>query len=130
VSQRSILIRGQEQVRRLLRAHGARAIKALESGLSAEAEEIMTKAKEITPFDTGNLRESGWVDHPRTTGHRVIVELGFGNASTAYAIHVHERMDLQHKGQTQAKFLETPAWEAADGLAERMAEHVRKEMGL
>lgn len=92
--------------------------------LVSEAELLMTKAKMLTPVDTGALRASGHVQAPVVEGGKVSVTLGFGGAAEAYAVPVHERMDVHHP-VGQAKFLETPVreWES-DGvkrLADRLA---------
>lgn len=82
--------------------------------LLVEGEVIMTDAKMRTPVDTGTLRASGMttlVDKGSTPK----VELSFGGAAGAYAIYVHERLDVYHP-VGEAKFLENAvnAW-AQDG---------------
>lgn len=88
-------------------------LKALEhaSGLAKialvrMAEKTMTKAKELTPVDTGALRASGHVQRPEEVGYEIRVRLGFGGAAAPYAIIVHERTDVHHP-VGQAKFLES-----------------------
>lgn len=92
--------------------------------LLTEAELLMTKAKMLTPVDTGALRASGHVQAPVVENGKVTVTLGFGGAAEAYAVPVHERMDVHHP-VGQAKFLEQPVreWET-DGVkrfADRLA---------
>jgi hypothetical protein len=79
-------------------------------------EEIMARAKAITPVDTGVMRASGFVELPKIAGDEVTVRMGFGGASSEYVIVQHEDLSLHHE-VGQAKFLEQPVLEAAPTLA-------------
>jgi hypothetical protein len=102
-------------------------VKALEKfrgPLKLEAELIMTKAKRITPVDTGTLRSSGHVQSPKQTLDRLSITLGFGGAASAYALVQHERTDYKHRGKQQAKFLEQPVKEEELRLARRLVRNL------
>src|SRR6266550_1314015 len=95
---------------------------AFAAELYASAEEVMTRAKELTPVDTGNLRASGHVQQPKVEAGIVTLELGFGGPAGAgnvgdsnsqevgYALYVHEDLNVNHP-VGQAKYLETPLME-------------------
>src|SRR3990167_2541856 len=70
------------------------------------AEAVMTKAKLLTPVDTGALRSSGHVQD-QSSASVVRIVLGFGGPSAGYAVYVHENLHAHHP-VGQAKFLETP----------------------
>lgn len=68
------------------------------SGLRQIGEEVMTDVKAArpgrgVPVDTGALRASGEVEGPRAD--RTVL-LGFGDASSGYALIQHERLDFVH----------------------------------
>lgn len=87
-----------------------------------EAELIMTKAKDITPHDSGTLENSGTVDKPkRHYGGEVTVLMWFGNSAIDYAVEQHENLQFHHDPGRQAKYLEQPVREAQPGFAERVA---------
>lgn len=117
-----------EEFRRLLEAHGARAVLAGGAALYREAEKIMAASKQIVPVDTGNLRNTGHVAPPDFLQSSVSVEMGYGGPAAPYAIYVHERLDLRHKAGQYAKFLEFPALQAVSGMEERLAAEIRAEL--
>lgn len=98
---------------------------AVAAALYQEAETIMAAAKEITPLDTGALRNSGHVQLPVITPQQVTVRMGFGGAAASYAIYVHENLTARHP-VGQAKYLEVPVNRARKGLAKRIAERAHK----
>jgi len=72
------------------------------AGLWEAALKIKADALPLTPIDIGNLRQSAYVemlDGPSGP----VAEIGY---TAAYAVYVHERLELAHKSPTQAKFLE------------------------
>lgn len=127
--------------------YGKEATRSIGMSFRAEAEAIMTTAKEkFVPVVTGNLRASGKVQSTRVTATTVEQVLGFGGAAAAYAFRVHENQRSGHTGGRgpqhvnkrgtgynlgrkyragsystvgQWKYLEQPAVEAAPGIAER-----------
>ena len=66
---------------------------------------IMKKAIEYTPYKTGRLRDSIYME-PLEQG----IKIGY---KADYAIYVHEIGFYQHKAPTQYKFLEEAAYEVA-----------------
>lgn len=72
------------------------------------AEAVMAESKMIVPVDTGTLRREGKVMQPQQSLGGVEVELGYGGAATAYAMEVHENLQMRHKEGKFPKYLETP----------------------
>ena len=97
------------------------------------AEEVMTRAKELCPVDTGALKSTGNVSQPVVKGTEVNVKLSFGGVSgvsangkyVGYAVHVHENRHARHR-TGQWKYLETPLLEAMPRVAARVAEELEK----
>lgn len=118
-----------EPLREALAALGAAAAPAAARALYQEAERIMTASKEIVPVLTGALRASGVVLLPEVSATNVSVELGYGGPAAPYAVYVHENVMARHKEGQQAKFLERPMLEAAEGMEGRLADALRAEMG-
>jgi len=92
--------------------------------LVQEAESIMTASKHIVPVDQGVLRASGYVAPPEIHGNDVSVEIGYGGAASDYALVQHERLDFNHPGGGEAKYLEKPFMAAERGMDQRMANAV------
>ena len=118
-----IRIEGLDKLQTKLKAAGKTAAKDLAGPLKLEAELIMTKSKQLAPVDLGTLRASGVVHSPDIGAKKVVVELGYGGAASAYALVQHERTDFSHT-VGQAKFLEQPVKEAKKGFGNRVAQHV------
>ena len=118
---------GIKEMQRALEQLGPKANFALRRSLTTEAEKIMAKAKRLTPVDTGTLRATGHVQPPVVEPEQIEITLGFGGPAARYAIFVHERTELRHT-VGQAKFLEQPVNEAAEGLANRLARELRREL--
>src|SRR5512138_2860168 len=109
-------------------------------GLYGWSEQVMTRAKELCPVDTGTLRSSGHVSNPKTSNGVMEVTLGFGGpagsgnqagesngADCGYAEYVHENLAAHHT-VGQAKFLETPVMEATAQLSEQIQQEVDSEL--
>lgn len=105
---------------------------AMSRGMYEFAEQVMTRAKELCPVDTGALKSTGHVQQPEVRGTEIRVTLGFGgvagkgfvkstkgsswvtgrgSAKVGYATYVHEDLKARHVNG-QAKFLESPLLEA------------------
>ena len=114
---------------RALRLLGEKAPDAMGKALYQEANDIIREAKVLTPFDTGVLHGSAFVDLPKTNGGEVSVTLGYGQAASAYAEVQHEELSYYHKPPTQAKFLEQPFNEAVgNGMEQRIAYKLQQEL--
>lgn len=88
----------------------------------------MELAKDLTPVDTGALKNSGIVDLPVISGSDVAVKIGFGGAASDYAEVQHEELSYYHKPPTQAKYLEQPLQEAAEDMGFRLAKELWDEL--
>ena len=125
-------VKGDVQLREALNLLGKNATPSLGMALYVKGEQIMAKAKELTPVDTGNLRASGHVTLPRIGPHKAEVELGFGGSAGAtvggkyvgYALYVHENLSAKHK-VGQAKFLEAPFVDATSDLEAWLARYLK-----
>lgn len=118
----SFELKGTKELSARLKRLGPEAVQAAAASLYQSAEAVMTKSKEICPVQTGALRASGQVGMPEVTGNNVLVELGYGNASVDYAVHVHENLQAFHKPPTQAKFLEQPLKESLKDIEDKLKE--------
>lgn len=116
-----VTFRGLEAMEARLTTLGERFGPAAGAALRAEAEIEMTEAKRRTPVRTGVLRNSGTVTGPDAEG---TVVMSFGGAAEAYAIEIHENLEMFHPRGGQAKFLESVVLESAPYLAQRVAERL------
>lgn len=88
-----------------------------------EMERTLTKAKQLVPVDTGNLKNSGFLHmEPRRDG--VGIEIGF---RADYSLKVHEDLAAFHENG-QAKYLEEAMTEKLDGWDERVADSVLTQL--
>ena len=80
------------------------------------------KARDIyTPIDSGDLRDSGFLEAGRSSAGP-FVAIGFGRGgSPHYAALVHERTDFFHKPPTRSKFLQVALEEDAAEIQSRIA---------
>lgn len=124
----AIDIKGRAEMERAIRVLGENGLKAMASALWSEGTRIMEQAKDLTPVDTGVLKNSGIVDLPMISGSDVFVKMGFGGAATAYAETQHEELSYYHKPPTQAKYLEQPLREAAEDMGFRLAKELWDEL--
>ena len=122
-----ITLTGKRELSAKMRAAVANAPNLLGRGLREEGETIMTRSKRLVPVDLGTLRASGFVDGPDLSGNTATVILGYGGAAQAYALIQHERTDYRHTSG-QAKFLEQPVNEAANGFSARLARRIGRKI--
>lgn len=114
------MLTGQDDLQRRLRELSARVPAAVRDQVLPElGADLLQRAKELAPRDTGALIDSGFVE----TGAEG-VEVGF---SVPHALAVHETLDAQHD-DGQAKFLEVPLFEMESDLERRIAEAVDREV--
>ncbi len=107
---------------------GSKAIHALAGALYREALDIMADSKEEVPVDLGALRSSGHVKEPVVDSTMVRVELGYGGAAIPYALEQHENLGLRHD-DGKAKYLSDPLYAHANGLDDRLAADIRRQVG-
>lgn len=105
----------------LMRRHPRAALNALRS----EAEIELLEMKERTPVEFGVLRQSGRVEDVGTIGIKWV----FGGAAEAYAIPVHEDLEVFHS-VGQAKFVESVVLEFIPHAAERVGRRWARELGM
>lgn len=92
---------------------------AAKIALEQAGEELLRKANETIPFDTGMLRDSGQVITDPTS-KRIIVSY-----NTPYAVRQHEDLNLRHKGGRRAMWLERAAHENRERLGDYIARGMR-----
>jgi hypothetical protein len=93
--------------------------------------DVMDEAKQICPYLTGALSESGRVNRVRISGGQVSVDLDFGvEPFIPYAVEQHENLSLNHPNGKQAKFLETPVLQwVSNGGPESVIKDVETYLG-
>ena len=104
---------------------------ALAMALKLAGETLMAEAIPITPLDTGALRRSGYVSHPRLVGGMATVEVGFGGTAAKYALRVHEWTDPEPNWSepgTGPKYLERPFNVMRTKLPSHVAASLRKDL--
>jgi hypothetical protein len=98
--------------------------------LTESLQPTLELAKVYTPYEFGDLRNSGYVE-TRRQGTRATSEIGFGKAGhPSYATYVHERVDIKHEAPTRSKFLEAALNEDAGALKLRILAKLREASGV
>jgi hypothetical protein len=92
---------------------------AAAAGLKAGGREVLKVARERTPVDDGELRQSG-----RVVADDLDVLVKF---TAPHAWLQHEKLEYQHPNGGQAKYLESAALES--DIARPIAERVRAVLG-
>lgn len=88
------------------------------------------KTQERVPVDTGDLKDSGYLEK-RTSRGSVQVEIGYGRGGEPpYAVFVHEKTDIKHASPTSAKFLQGPLEEDSDAIQERILQGLKEASGV
>lgn len=82
--------------------------RALAEALFTTAHHIAGQADELVPVDTGALKSSQDVSHPKGTSKTMNSRITYGGPSAAYALEVHENLAMNHPRGGQAKYLEEP----------------------
>lgn len=82
------------------------------------------------PVDTGELRDSGYVESRSYRGSAT-AEIGFGHGGRApYAVMVHENPNMYHAPPTQSKFLERAVYEDSHDIMTRLYGAVKSRMRI
>jgi len=92
--------------------------KKFEIGLKRAGLFLQKMSQRVVPVDTSNLKNSAFT-RSAFSGTATVVTVGY---TAAYAIFVHERMELSHKPGKQAKFLEQPALQYHEQILKLIAE--------
>jgi len=119
---------GDKKLQKKLRELGNRINPGAMRILSEEHETIMTEAKVRTPVDTGNLRDSGFVQPSRIKGREVVSEGGFGGPAVDYALAVHENLRQVVFKVGRSKFYESALLEAVPGMNRRIGRELWAEI--
>jgi len=127
-------MKGQAELRNLLKSAGDDAPKVLGQALSEEAQIMMRDSQKLVPHADGTLMSSGVVEPPQINGKSVVVRLGYGGAASKYAERQHDDLNLNHpdprnsksRASGQPKYLEEPVRARMDDLQKNLLERVRR----
>lgn len=92
------------------------------AGMVVAAEALLTESDAEVPHDVGILEATGAVTQDE---EEMEVAVSY---DTAYAVRQHEELTWRHAPGRKAKYLEDPANEMRDELAEIVATHTRRAM--
>lgn len=95
-----------------------------EKSIGQCAEDLLDKAIQKTPIDTGELRTSGTATVEKK-GVESIGRVGFGGGQVDYALAVHETIKNYKEPGTGAKYLENPLKENAQRYFNKIANDVK-----
>lgn len=83
-------------------------------------EPTFEKSQEYCPYDTGRLRDSGYLQITQFRGNPT-VEIGYGlGGEPPYTVNVHENLEWRHKYPTRAKWLEVALLEDDQAIQQRI----------
>lgn len=119
-----------ERLQRLIIQAGEKGAKIAAKALRNEAQEVLAKARDLVPVDTGALKNSMRV-RPEVgvyqNGTSVEVWITAGSTAVDYAVYVHENLGAFHP-HGQAKYIEVPLIQQSYGLTNRIADKVERVM--
>ena len=95
-----------------------------EKSIEQCAEDLLDKAVQKTPIDSGELRLSGTATVEKK-GVESIGRVGFGGGQVDYALAVHETIKNYKEPGTGAKYLENPLKENAQKYFDKIANDVK-----
>ena len=95
-----------------------------EKSIGQCAEDLLDKAVQKTPIDSGELRLSGTATVEKK-GVESIGRVGFGGGQIDYALAVHETIKNYKEPGTGAKYLENPLKENAQRYFNKIANDVK-----
>ena len=95
-----------------------------EKSIGQCAEDLLDKAIQRTPIDTGELRLSGTTTVEKK-GVESIGRVGFGGGQVDYALEVHETIKNYKEPGTGAKYLENPLKENAQKYFDKIADDIK-----
>jgi hypothetical protein len=128
-----IRVSGLREISKALEKDTKGVRKAMTQAIYAAGVDVENRAKELVPIDTGNLKSSGDTTVPKSlNSDRVRVETSFGGPTKEskeganYALIQHERLDFNHPGGGQAKYLEQPFVEETSKWPEELVRRVRE----
>lgn len=99
-------------------------------GLEYALRPTFEKSQELVPVDTGDLKNSGYLE-VRRTARGVAAEIGYSKGGNPhYGPFVHETLEFYHEPPTQAKFLEQPLIEDRDEIVKRYLQFMKNNGGF
>ena len=101
-------ITGATEAAKELTDLGVDAQRAALAAIYSAAQDIGGRADTLVPEDEGILRGTQHISVPKAGSKKPQVSVRYGGPSADYAIVQHERMDYNHPGGGQAKYLEQP----------------------
>ena len=122
-----VKVQGLEETLALLTDLPYKLQRRLAAELKEQLTEVLEKAKDLAPYERGDLAGSGRLVGPRIYGGRVYFTLDFGvEPQLAYALIQHEGLSFSHPGGKESKFLEKPLAEwSATGPVEAITAALR-----
>lgn len=88
------------------------------------------KSQEYVPVDTGDLKNSGFLQKDSTKSSARVV-IGYGRAGNPnYAAFVHERIDIPHEAPTRARFLSSALEEDQGDIQGRIIRALKQASGV
>jgi hypothetical protein len=100
--------------------------RAAGNALTKFADTEILEMEAIVPVDTGELRDSNFVDPPEQDGNTIRVRLGF---DTEYATAVHEDLEAFHP-HGQAKYVSQPLNESRNYFPDRVGRDLKSELDM
>lgn len=98
--------------------------------LNEEAQIMFAESQRRVPVKNGDLRRSGMILPPVTSGNYITIEMGYGGAASAYALIQHERQDFRHKEGKTWKYLEGPVRERIPNLEMRLQGRINRLLNV
>jgi hypothetical protein len=95
-------------------------------GMRKFEEEEMEESQKLVPVDTGELKNSKYIDEPYWDGDRLRGALGY---TAPHALTVHENHDAIYR-VGQSNYLAQPLDESAPYMVRRIAATIREEVGM
>ena len=114
---------GSDEVRRNLERLAKGILAEAGRALAVEAKPIEKESRKRTPVSTGALRDTHRISEPEIRGGVASVAIGVGDASTPYAVFVHESIEATH-ASGQSKFLQSATLDAKPSLAAKLGKQI------
>jgi len=136
VMAKAINVFGIAEVQNGMTVNKDKMIAAINSAMYDVANDVLNKAMNIVPMDTGNLKASSNITvKPSKAEVHSKIAVSFGGATTGapaganYAIYVHENLGANHSPPKfqggQAKYLEQPFLEETSSWPDSLVKRIR-----
>jgi hypothetical protein len=123
---KSIKLTGLKEVQNGIAENATEMKLALARSIFEAANEVATKSFHLVPIETGNLRSSQDIIRQKSLNQtQVRAEITYGGPAVQYALVQHERLDYNHPGGGQAKYLEQPFLEEVSDWPTGLANRIR-----